>query len=102
MAIISHGSMDGKAAKIVYHPERRQTHIYWGGMNGPDGIGHNHATIQDANPEAVHFMRVNGVIVTNQSFDSSKIHHRRQQAASDIVSIFRTSLDRALRWWGWR
>ena len=68
-SITSWGTVDGQPAKAVYHPERQQTHLYWGGRGAPDGPGHNHATIQDRAPDTFHFLRQNGRIVVNQSYN---------------------------------
>ena len=54
--IISDGSVDGFPAKVMYYPDSKQTQIYWGGRGKPDGDRHNHATIQDSNPDAFHFI----------------------------------------------
>lgn len=53
-------------AKVVYYPDRHQHQIYWGGRGRPDGPGHNHMTIQDKSPDAIHFMRENGRVVVSQ------------------------------------
>ena len=96
---ISQGTMDGQPAKVVYYPERKQTMIYWGGVGKPDGFGHNHATILDANPDAIHFMRVNGQVVVNQGYNPNNPLHRRNQAAGAIVRFLRDAPDTVRRHW---
>lgn len=97
--IESHGTVDGQPAKVVYHPDRRQTHVFWGGRGKPDGAGHNHGTIQDASPDEFHFLRQNGRIVVNQSYNpQQKSRFQRDiEAQGGWLGIFRTSLRRALR-----
>lgn len=92
------GTVDGKPAKVVYHPERRQTHVFWGGRGAPDGPGHNHGTIQDASPDEFHFLRVDGRIVVNQSYNpQSKSKFQRDiEARGGWLGIFRDSLRKAL------
>jgi hypothetical protein len=100
MARVSYGTVDGRPAKIVYHPGRRQTHVYWGGMEGPDGIGHNHATIQDTNPDTFHFLRVGSELIVNQSYDPNDRSRRarEQKAKFDLAATLR----KVLGWYGLR
>jgi hypothetical protein len=62
-------TVDGQPAKVIYYPDRRQTALYWGGRGKPDGPGQDHATINDSSPDEFHFLRVNGRIVVNQSYN---------------------------------
>lgn len=97
--IESRGTVDGMPAKVVYHPDRKQTALFWGGLGRPDGPGHNHATIQDANPDAFHFLRVAGKIVVNQSYNPAAKQSRFQrdlQARGGWLGLFRESLQRAI------
>lgn len=98
-SVTDYGTIDGQLAKIVYHPDRKQTQIFWGGRGKPDGTGHNHATILDSNPDAMHFMRVNGRVVVNQSYNpqSQSRFQRDLQARGGWLGLFRESLQRALR-----
>jgi hypothetical protein len=96
----TYGTIDGQPAKIVYHPARRQTHIYWGGHGKPDGYGHNHAVVQDANPDAVHFLRENGRIVVNHNARSHQ-ERRQQEAAMSIGRLLVDSTRKALRFYRW-
>ncbi|MEO7617275.1 MAG: hypothetical protein ABIS59_00360 [Candidatus Saccharibacteria bacterium] len=93
------GTMDGQPAKIVYNPDRKQTHIYWGGRGTPDGDGHNHATVQDSNPDAMHYLRVNGKVVVNQNYNPQSKSRFQQdlEARGGWFGLFRESLQRALR-----
>jgi hypothetical protein len=98
--IEEYGTIDGTPAKIVRTPARQQMHIYWGGMGEPDGPGHNHMTIQDSNPDAVHFLRENGKIVVNHNYKPDNLGSRRQHAAQSIGQILLESWRRALRMYG--
>lgn len=97
-SVIDYGTIDGQPAKIVYQPSRKQTHIYWGGRGTPDGPGHDHAVVQDSNPNAMHFLRQGGRIVVNQSYNpQSKSRFQRDiEARGGWLGIFRDSLRRAL------
>lgn len=101
--VTSNGTIDGQPAKVVYDSGRRQTHIYWGGVGKPDGPGHNHATVQDSNPDAFHFMRQGGRVVVNQSYNpQSKSRFQRDlDARGGWGGLFLESLRRAMRMWGW-
>jgi hypothetical protein len=103
-AISSDGTMDGQPAMVFYYPERKQTVIYWGGRGKPNGPGHNHATILDSNPDAFHFLRMNGRIVVNQSYNpQSKSRFQRDiEAYGGWAGILRDAWYRALRYWGLR
>src|ERR1700733_5104444 len=100
--ITSAGTVDGKPAKVVYHSERRQTHVFWGGRGKPDGPGHNHGTIQDSNPDTFHFLEVNGRVIVNQSYNQqSKSRFQRDiEARGGWLGILRESWYRALRMYG--
>jgi hypothetical protein len=103
--ITSNGTMDGKPAKIIYDPDRRQTTIYWNGRGRSDGSFHDHATIQDSSPNEFHFMRLNGRVVVNQSCnpDPQAKYSRFQrdlQNSGGWVGVFRDSLYKALRFSG--
>ena len=97
-AQVSQGTIDGKPAKVIYYPERRQTVIYWGGRGKPDGPGHDHATILDSNPDAFHYLTINGRVVVNQSYNpqSQSRFQRDLQARGGWLGILRDSLRRAL------
>jgi hypothetical protein len=98
MARVSHGTVDGQPAKIVYHPGRRQTHVYWGGLGKPDGIGRNHAVIQDANPDAFHYLRVGSELIVDQSYKPNDRGARRRKAGFDLAATLR----KVLGWYGLR
>lgn len=98
-SVTDFGTIDNQPAKIIYYPDRKQTHIFWGGRGKPDGPGHNHATVLDSNPDAMHFMRVDGRVVVNQSYNPQAKQSRYQQdlqARGGWLGIFRDSLRRAL------
>ena len=97
-SVISHGTVDGHPAIVKYYPDRRQTALYWGGRGTPDGPGHNHATILDSNPDAFHFLRENGRIVVNQSYNpqSKSKFQRDLEARGGWLGLFRECLRRAI------
>jgi hypothetical protein len=97
---VEYGTVDGHPAKIVRYPERGQMHIFWGGMEKPDGIGHNHMTVQDSNPEAVHFLQQNGQIVVNHNYKQGSLGSRRQDVAQVIGPMLVQAWRRVLRWYG--
>lgn len=92
---IHRGTIDGMPAKIVYHPARRQTYIYWGGRGRPDGPGHNHATVLDSNPDAFHFMRVDGKVVVNHSYSPLKALRQRRKALAPSIG---EAIRMGIRW----
>ena len=104
MAIVSYGTVDGQLAKIVYHPDRGQKHIYWGGIRRPDDdfLGHNHMTIQDSNPDAAHYLRVGNTLVVDHSYNPNDPSARRRRAAFDLIAIFRQAWHNALRMYGFK
>ena len=97
--ITSAGSVDGHPAKVVYDPQRKQTQLFWGGRGVPDGPGHNHATIQDSSPDEFHFLRVNGGIVVNQSYDpkSTSKFQRDLQSRGGWGGMLADAFRKALR-----
>ncbi len=104
MGEIYYGTMDGQPAKFVYHPDRQQTFIFWGGLEKPDGFGHNHASIVHSEagdgfkvgPDSFHFLRQSGRIVVNHSYDPKNEQKRRQKVGDDIIGIFGTALRKAI------
>jgi hypothetical protein len=97
--IISDGSVDGIPAKVMYYPDSKQTQIYWGGRGKPDGEGHNHATIQDTNPDVFHFIRINGEVVIDQRlYSKPKSRFQRDlEARGGWIGLFREAFNRARR-----
>jgi hypothetical protein len=99
----ANGTFDGQPAVIKHNPDKKMTDIYWGGAGRlRAGIGHNHATVRDANPDAFHFMRVRGRVVVNSGF---KPHNpgsvramRENEAAANIAGILRKALRDAICW----
>ena len=100
-SITSQGTVDGQPAKVIYYPDRRQTVLYWGGRGKPDGTGHNHATINDSSPDEFHYLRVNGRIVVDQSYNpqSKSAFQRGIEAQGGWLNMLREATRKALRFW---
>ena len=90
------GTVDGQPAIIRYDADQRKSHVFWGGIDGPLGIGHNHATVLDSSPDEFHFLRVGKDLVVHQGYNPKKDGHRRQRAGHDIAGIFGESLRKAI------
>lgn len=100
---VYYGTVDGECAKFIHYPERKQTQVYWGGLEKPDGIGHDHMTIQDISKHEAHFVRQNGRVVVDHSYDPNSPKKRRIKQKRDAAEVIGSMLVDAwrggLRYW---
>jgi hypothetical protein len=107
------GTVDGQPAKIMYYPDRKQSVIYWGGAGAPDGPGHNHMVVNDAEkrdragrvvapgPVSIHWMRENGRVVVDHGYNPDSRRKKRNKAQRDVgamlVDAFRNAWEFNMR-----